>query len=69
MKKLVINRDCGKVGGEVMGNSRRVFMQWGITRVVHIRGELFTKLSTGFYTAIKDIYPRIHRLYYYNYFI
>ncbi|MFZ2199736.1 MAG: hypothetical protein WAV40_03030 [Microgenomates group bacterium] len=69
MKNVVINNHCGKISGEARENSLAVLPQRGTTRVVHIMHELFTKLSTGFCTAIKDIYPRIHRLYYYNYFI
>lgn len=69
MNKLVINRGRGKLGGKVGVSTADDFLNLGISIVVHKANELFTKLSTRFCTAVKDNFPRIHRLYYYNYFI
>jgi hypothetical protein len=50
-------RSAGEVFGKV-GKS-------GKKRVVPNKGELSTKLSTAFSPRVAEIYPTIHRLYYY----
>lgn len=66
MKKIVINKICGKLGGKVRGDVGGEFRRLRISEVVHKAGGLFTKLSTWFCTRFAESTPRIHRLYYYN---
>ena len=58
----------GITRGRSVGKEIAQLWESGVLGVVHNIAELFTKLSTGFSTAIAEIYSTIHRLYYYNYF-
>lgn len=68
MISIVLHMVCGKRSGEVGVGFEEMCGKDESKTVIHKVGELFTKLSTRFYTRVAEYFPRIHRLYYHNYF-